>query len=261
MRRLPILVLIVAWLASLPALAAFACHAASDASTRPLIELYTSEGCDSCPPAERWLSSRFDPTGQRSRAIALAFHVDYWDRQGWVDRFANAAWTKRQYDAMRASHASFVYTPQVLLQGRDFDAWRDDAVAAIDTASHRPARATIALDAAPGEHEVVVQVDAQVTDRALGRDAQLFVAYADSGLVSNVKAGENRGVRLVHDHVVRALQRAAGATPDGHVRATLTMRRPAEEGAYPMLVAFVKRASDGEVLQALALPLEDCASR
>ena len=259
MIRLAIIVVLVTSLAA-PARAATACHATSEAQTRPLLELYTSEGCDSCPPADRWFSSRFDASDEHHPALALAFHVDYWDRLGWVDRFANAAYTERQYEAMRANGASFVYTPQVLVQGHALADWRGGAAAAIDAASHAPARATITLDATPGAHEVVVRADARVLDAVRMRDAQLFVAYADSGLVSDVKAGENRGVRLEHDHVVRALRLAGAADGDGHWQASVTLPKPAEAGKHPMLVAFVQRAASGDILQSVALSLDGCAS-
>jgi hypothetical protein len=259
MTRLAIIVVLVTSLAA-PARAATACHATSEAQTRPLVELYTSEGCDSCPPADRWFSSRFDASDEHHPALALAFHVDYWDRLGWVDRFANAAYTERQYEAMRANGASFVYTPQVLVQGHALADWRGGAAAAIDAASRAPARATITLDATPGAHEVVVRAGARVPDAVRMRDAQLFVAYADSGLVSDVKAGENRGVRLEHDHVVRALQRVGPPAADGRWRASVTLPKPAEAGRQPMLVAFVQRAASGDVLQSVALPLDGCAS-
>ena len=114
--------------------AASACRAESGAKLVPLVELYTSEGCDSCPAADRWLSMHF-PAGRPGDAIALAFHVDYWDRLGWKDRFASPAYTARQSDAMRANRAKFVYTPQVVLQGRDFTGWRrgspKDAIATL----------------------------------------------------------------------------------------------------------------------------------
>ena len=113
-------------LLSLPALGA-TCGARSGASTVALVELYTSEGCDSCPPADRWLAGAFRGNADTARAIPLAFHVDYWDRLGWKDRFASAAFTERQYAAMRANHTGFVYTPQVLVQGRDFSGWRGNA--------------------------------------------------------------------------------------------------------------------------------------
>src|SRR5438105_1040484 len=97
------------------------CKARSPDYSIALIELYTSEGCDSCPPADRWLS-RFDQR-QSSRVIALALHVDYWDRLGWKDRFASAAFTERQREEVHRQRATFAYTPQVVLQGRDFPQW------------------------------------------------------------------------------------------------------------------------------------------
>jgi hypothetical protein len=245
---------------AVPVHAASACRATSGPMTRPLLELYTSEGCDSCPPADRWLASNFGASVPDARAVALAFHVDYWDRLGWVDRFASAAYTDRQYAAMRANGESFVYTPQVLLQGHGLANWRNGTGAAADAATRRPAGATLALEADVDGSTVRVRVDAQVADARARADAQLLVAYADSGLVSNVDAGENRGVRLAHDNVVRAL-RVVGA-PDrlGHVQATFSMSRPAEAGMHPMLVAFVQRSSTGDVMQALALPLAGCVS-
>src|SRR3954449_3542256 len=74
-----------------------ACRILSGPSKTPLIELYTSEGCDSCPPADRWLSAQFPRVRAPNGAVALAFHVDYWDRLGWTDRFASRAYTERQY--------------------------------------------------------------------------------------------------------------------------------------------------------------------
>src|SRR6202795_4399638 len=104
-----------------------AAHAACDARSSDhlvaLIELYTSEGCDSCPPADNWLSRIVGGDGAR-RAVPIAFHVDYWDRLGWKDRFANATYTHRQYEQMRRQRSAFVFTPQVMLQGRDFAQWR-----------------------------------------------------------------------------------------------------------------------------------------
>jgi hypothetical protein len=259
MRLLLQLVVLFAALAGVEARAASACHAASGPLTRPLVELYTSEGCDSCPPAERWLSSRFGAAaGTAASAIALAFHVDYWDRLGWVDRFANADYTARQYAMMHANGGTFVYTPQLLLQGRDFAAWRDADTSPIDAAARTNAGATIAMDVVPGEREFVVHANARILHGSGAHDAELFVAYADSGLVSQIGAGENRGLRLTHDHVVRALRLAGRESGAGRVDATLTLTKPIERGAQPMLVAFVERASTGDVLQALALPLDAC---
>jgi len=240
--------------------AAPACEAKSDARLRPLVELYTSEGCDSCPPADRWVAANFPRADGGMHAIALAFHVDYWDRLGWVDRFASASYTERQYAAMRANRASFVYTPQVLLQGRDYPGWRDGGVAAIDAAARKPARAALTLAAMPSHDSVGVRVVASVGDAPLRADAELFVAYADGGLHSDVGAGENRGVRLDHEHVVRALRRIGAPDTEGRVQGTVDIARPREAGLAPTLVAFVQRRSSGDVLQAVALPLDGCAN-
>ena len=252
--------LAVAAIVASPVHALQACHGGSGPRVRPLVELFTSEGCDSCPPADRWLSAQFPAAAGDADPIALAFHVDYWDRLGWTDRFASADYTQRQYDAMRANRATFVYTPQVLLQGRDLR-WQDGAAAAaVRTAALAQARAVITVDATVADAAIAVRLDASVADRTAKGDARLFVAYADSGLVSDVKSGENRGKRLVHDHVVRALTSTDAADAAGRIRTTLNLTRPREAGSAPMLVVFVQRLSTGDVLQSLALPLDGCHS-
>ena len=258
MRELSLLVAAAALAMAVPVSAADACRAASGPFVSPLVELYTSEGCDSCPPAEAWLSSRFGKPRAPS-TIALEFHVDYWDGPTWRDRFATPQYTARQYESMRANGASFVYTPQVLLQGHDFGQWHGGDALAIDEAARTKAVATIAIDATPGGRDLTVHARARIDDRSAAKYAHLFIAYADSGLVSNVTGGENRGRKLVHDHVVRVFRDAGAARSDGIIDATFTLARPAERGMQPALVAFVERESNGEVLQALALPLDDCA--
>lgn len=242
--------------AAAPAAAAGRCAVASGPRTTPLVELYTSEGCSSCPPADRWLSATVPPGA--AGAVALAFHVDYWDRLGWHDRFATAAFTARQYDAMRANRARFVYTPQVLLQGRDWTGHRADAASSLAAAGAKPARAAITLAAVSREGAIAIDATTTIGASADRADARLFVALVDNGHVSDVKAGENSGVRLVHDHVVRVISapRAVGAAT------SLTLPWPAERGSAPALVAFVQRGGSGEVLQAVRLPLDapDCGA-
>ncbi len=239
-----------------------ACSAKSGAQTVPLVELYTSEGCSSCPAADRWLSATFAKDAPRAAGIALAFHVDYWDRLGWKDRFATPAFTQRQYDGMRASRARFVYTPQVVVQGRDFPEWHDRrAAAALAVASAKPARAELMLAAEREQGSIAVKVSARVPSPADRKGAVLYVALADDGLGSHVKTGENAGARLLHDNVVRQFR--AGPSPDanGEMRWDITLPVPAETGSASTLVAFVQNAGAGDVLQALALPLDKaCAA-
>ncbi len=232
-----------------------ACAAGSGPSLVPLVELFTSEGCDSCPAADRWLSSQFPSSGAAREASALAFHVDYWDRLGWVDRFASPQYTQRQHDIGRANRSTFVYTPQVVVQGRDTPGWSRGGVAATLAAARRqPGRADIALEAKAGADGMLnVQAKATVSAATLRSGAALWIAYTDSGLVSQVAAGENRGVRLTHDHVVRRLEGPFALDADGVARVALAWTRPKERGRDAALVAFVQNSRNADVLQTLTL--------
>jgi hypothetical protein len=248
------------WASALAPAARATCGAQSGARTAALVELYTSEGCDSCPPADRWLSSSFPPEASGAGIIPLAFHVDYWDRLGWKDRFAAPAWTERQYALAHAAHSNLVYTPQVLLQGRDFPEWRtaQKAESAIAAANARPARAAIALQAAPREGGIAVKATAGVPGAADRKGTALFIALVDSGLVSEVKAGENAGKTLRHDHVVRALRGGIAVDGSGSVAGDVVLPLPSDAGTSVTVVAFVENLDTGDVLQALAVPV-DCA--
>ena len=111
------------------------CSAESGAARHTLVELFTSEGCSSCPPADRWLSG----LAERDDLVALAFHVDYWDRLGWTDRFATPRHTQRQHERAAQARSGYVYTPQVLVNGRDFRQWAaypgGEGLASVDPAS------------------------------------------------------------------------------------------------------------------------------
>lgn len=246
---------IAAILAS-PAAGGAACRVSSPDYTVALFELYTSEGCDSCPPADRWFSA-LDLESPTQRAAALAFHVDYWDRLGWRDRFGNATFTQRQYEQMRRHDTSFVYTPQILLQGNDFTSWRNvpqpaKALAAINA---RPARATIELAAEPaGRSAIAVDVHVQVFRVPDRERAVVAVALVQSGLASDVKAGENQGKHLVHDHVVRAWVSGLAVGATGELRQHVELPRPYDSGPLAV-IALVEDAVTGDVLQVIALPL------
>ena len=188
--------------------AAGTCRARSGPAITPVVELYTSEGCSSCPPADQWLSRlKADPG-----VVALAFHVDYWDRLGWKDRFASAAYTQRQTQSQRSSGARFSYTPQVIIDGADQPEWsranlpssvKGRAVATVEVSLAREG-SRFSASVAPGA----------------GAPPRLaaYWAVTEQGHVSAVKAGENDGATLKHDYVVReykpvAAWRAAGNAP------------------------------------------------
>ena len=190
-----------------------------------LVELYTSEGCSSCPPADALVNEQTARTPPPY--LALAFHVDYWDEIGWPDRFASARWSARQ----RARSAS-VYTPEILRDGREID--RDRLLA-----PNEPARAQL---------EITLD-GAAATVRATG-GRKIYLAVAESGLVVHVNAGENRGRTLRHDHVVRELYGPIDANRP--LQQTIAIA-PEWNRAQLALVAFVED-DRGEVLNAVQLP-------
>ena len=226
------------------------CTAQSGPGTAALVELYTSEGCSSCPPADRWLAS----LAGRSRAgsvVPLALHVDYWDYIGWKDPYARREFSLRQRKLTQLQRMAFVYTPQVMLQGRDFRAWAakafDDALARINA---QPARASLKL-ALMGTDRNSLEVEAVADLVQASGDAALYLAAYRSGLESRVEAGENRGRLLTHDYVVLEWQ-----GPFAFVGNRLTERRrlpllPGATAANSGVAAFVQDRRSGEVLQAL----------
>ena len=253
-------VLIVSALTAIPAAAGQAeCSARSPEHASALIELYTSEGCDSCPPADRWFSA-LSPQELGGRAVAIALHVDYWDRLGWKDRFGAARFTGRQYDEAARGGGAFVYTPQVIVEGRDFPQWRtgDALERAIAAANARPARAKIELAARPRGSAADVDLNVEVPAARDRSDARVVVALVQSGLASEVTAGENAGKRLKHDHVVRDWRLDIALDPTGKLTRSLQFDLPAEAGPLS-IVALAENQRTGEVLQTLELPL--CTAR
>jgi hypothetical protein len=239
-----------------PALLYAECRATSAKATMALIEMYTSEGCDSCPPADRWLAG-LKLGNAATPVVALAFHVDYWDQLGWRDRFGSAAFTRRQYEQASRRGDGFVYTPQVLLQGRDFESWRgsDQPAAAIASINAKPARAAIEVTAQAVERDAVsVDLHVQVPEARDRAYAVAAVALTQDGLASEVKAGENAGKRLAHEHVVRAWEPGLSVGPGGDLHRSVRFTLPSDRGLLS-IVAFAENARTGEVLQAVALPL------
>lgn len=235
--------------------AAAGCMAQSGPRTAALVELYTSEGCSSCPPADRWLSGlsgRFPG----SEVVPLALHVDYWDYLGWKDAYAQRRFSERQRRLSLLQRMALVYTPQVVLQGRDFRPWAsrefDEAVKKINA---RPERAHLKLEirAARLSHfDAAAQGDVAGADER--RDAVLYMAAFQSRLQSEVSAGENAGHRLAHDYVVLEWEGPFSPGADGHFAvernvALLPGASPATSG----VAVFVQNRRTAEVLQALLL--------
>ena len=236
---------------------AAACSAVSGAHTAALVELYTSEGCDSCPPADRWLSCLGERGYVPSRVVPLSLHVDYWDYIGWKDPYAKPAFSGRQRKLTQLQRLAFVYTPQVMLQGRDFRAWRTPAFeAAVARVNAEPARARISVSIESMDaRAITVDLRAEVLDKGQLKDAALYVAAYENRLAGLVTSGENRGHTLKHDYVVLEwlgpLDFGAGGSRAERRTVPLLPRAVAANSG---VAAFVQNRRSLEVLQAWMLP-------
>ncbi len=237
--------------------AADQCLQRSGQNVQPMVELYTSEGCSSCPPADSWLSqARRDTT-----VNWLAFHVDYWDSLGWPDRYADQRYSGRQRTRVAATGAHTVYTPQVMSGAETRVDWRSASGLrkTLDTqrAQTAPVWIEMRYDAGKRSLEVLAARAAGAARAEIG-DATLWLAALESGLTTQVRAGENARRELRHDVVVRQLY---GPFPLAAADAPITQRitlgaSAADKPAHA--VAWVEDARHVP-LQSLALLQDRCA--
>jgi hypothetical protein len=190
-------------------------------SAPTVIELYTSEGCNSCPPADRWLASLRDEDALFTSVYPLAFHVDYWDRLGWPDRFARAAFSQRQRRYHSQNSLSAVYTPCVLASGREWRGWRKGE----SWPRGKGTPGVLRLQLEKNRIRVVWEGERQL---------RLHLAWIGMGLSTEVKRGENAGKTLEHEFVVLArVQRSRGRSWN------LPVRIPRRGQKRTALVAWV----------------------
>jgi len=211
-----------------------------------VVELFTSEGCSSCPPAERWLAALKDDPGLWRDFVPLSFHVDYWDNLGWLDRFATPAFTQREYAYAAAWGTSSVYTPCFVRDGAEWKPGAGDG-----PAGGSPGVLTVQLRE-PGAGWVVFTPVAGVRGEP-GAGWAVEVALLGGGFASQVTAGENRGATLRHEFVVLALvERPLVSSADGKtLRADFTLPAPTVAGAgREAIAAWVTRRGSLAPIQA-----------
>ena len=254
--RLAILLLPVLGMAgAAPAAAQLAagqrCAVKSGAQTAALVELYSSEGCSSCPPADRRLNALRLEAGASSLVVPLALHVTYWDQIGWKDPLAQPQFDARQAELLRHQPRHVAYTPQFFVGGTELRGWEAQLPQAIRRINATVAPVAISLSATPGqEGQLLLEADASASDAQTG--GELYVAISESGLVSTVLRGENRGATLHHDAAVR-LWLGPVALAQGRARLRRDVRLPASWRPERLqVVAFVQRAGGSAVLQAVS---------
>ncbi len=182
-----------------------------------LVELYTSEGCSSCPPADQWLAKLATDESLWREVVPVAFHVDYWDYLGWPDRFANARFSDRQRRYARLGATRTVYTPGVMAGGREWRGWWQNEP--LPTGSARAGVLTL------HENDGAISLTYE-TERSL-KSLNGHVALLGFGLRTAVRRGENAGRELAHEFVVLDWQQTTLSRNDGVFTASL--RRPGTE--------------------------------
>ena len=241
----------VAWLAVVLFAAANAA-AATRVDVAPgevgLLELFTSEGCSSCPPADRYFSTLVDDPDLFVRLVPVAFHVDYWNYLGWKDRFSAAAFSDRQRGHVRAGRGRTVYTPGFFYNGEEWRQFFGGDLTAL------PPPLT-------GGHLSVVHDTGHLAVQFRPADTApktLFVSVArlGFGLTTAVRAGENRGRTLRHDFVVLGLDETAMTAADALFSARVAVPPAATEAEREALAIWVSDAPGGLPLQAAGFWIE-----
>ncbi len=216
-----------------------------------VVELFTSEGCSSCPPADRLLADLIGEHAGDAGFFPLAFHVDYWNNLGWIDAFSSAAFSEHQRDYARRKGDQRVFTPQIIVNGVTslVGGDRDKAVAAVAEARKQPARARVRATRAqikPGEPLAVDCSVAAPEGQTLPGNVRVLALLVENGLSSRVSAGENKGLELRHERVVRAM-----AESDRGPDSRLTLRLTVPKDVRPEHCSVVVVAQDGGDMRVL----------
>ena len=241
------------WMTFISALLMFSpiAQTTAQAPDRPVVvELFTSQGCNSCPPADRLLGELAD----RDDVIALAFHVDYWDYIGWKDRFALAAARLRQQAYAKSMHARHIFTPQLIVAGNtsvvgsDRDAVEHAIKAAHKTSEGQPPASKITLTR--GAKEVTLTL----SESMQSPPANIWLLAYDDRHVTQIPRGENAGRTLIDHHAVRAIVNLG--TWDGtETSRQIAARHWPADSDYLAIVLQVD--NHGRILAAATLPLRE----
>jgi len=225
-----------------------------------IVELFTSEGCSTCPPADQLLKKLSDQQPIHGvQIVAFEEHVDYWNHQGWKDPFSAAEFSRRQEDYAGAIHTGGVYTPQMIVDGQaevtgsqGRKAWE-----AIEQSARLP-KANVEVSPAAGEAGTSAAFDLRVSNAPGGagrKKLELWLAVTERGLSSDVKAGENSGQTLQHAAVVRSLQKIAVVQGDEAFTKRVTPNLKQEWKREQLsLVAFVVEKDSRKIVGGATTP-------
>lgn len=233
---------------------------AADARTPLLVELFTSEGCSSCPPADRFLEKLDQQPIAGAEMVVLSEHVDYWNHIGWKDPFSARSYSERQSAYANRFALDSVYTPQMVVDGATEFVGTDSGLAAksFEKALRNPKiplrLSSISVDRS---HTLHAHLETGILEPSFGLSkAEVYLALALNRAESQVSAGENSGHKLVHVSVVRSLTKL-GAVQQGHNFAEDAQIKlePGSDGRNLRLIAFLQEPGQGRVLGAASLPV------
>jgi len=220
-----------------------------------VVELFTSEGCSSCPPADQLLGRLgSEPRSDGVEVIPLGFHVDYWNFQGWTDRFSSAAYSERQIRYAHKFRIEGAYTPQLVFDGSEEGEGNDPARAhrLIERAAQRPAAAAVQMKLSGNNLQIKVNA-------AKNLAGEVMLAYTEDNLASKISAGENNGRELRHSAVVREL-RSLGRLHDGFENTVPLKLKKDWKRNDIRVVVFVEEPDNGAIDGAASLNLKDQAA-
>ncbi|WDF57728.1 DUF1223 domain-containing protein [Flavobacterium sp. KACC 22758] len=209
-----------------------------------LLELYTSEGCSSCPPADELLGKIQNELKDKNIYV-LSYHVDYWDKQGWKDIFSNADFTKRQYDYAKYMEKDPIYTPQVIINGKiDYVGSQETSLRnGIKSALSKPVSTNLSLEASQNANSLSVNYNVESTSK----NSRLLIAVVQKEAKSNVKRGENAHRVLSHYQIVRNLQ---SVDLNKAKKGTALVHLPKNYNAHDFeIIGFVQDMNSGAILE------------
>lgn len=240
-----------------------ACEAKSQPHRVALLELYTSEGCSSCPPADDWLSGLANNGIDAGKLVPLSLHVDYWNYIGWRDPYSSAQYTARQREAGQRNRLRSIYTPQMVLNGQDYRGWRrQDIVSSLKDLNAMPAAANLSMSwseqQSASDNSLSITMHAELNPPHTASQPVVNLVVFENNLVSHVNAGENDGRTLKHDYVVRRLFSYPFATGRAGFTRQLSLPMNKDWNRDRLgLALFVQDNQSGEILQAMAQAI-DC---
>jgi hypothetical protein len=222
-----------------------------------VVELFTSEGCSSCPPADELLGRlRQDLSAKNIQVIPLGFHVDYWNSLGWKDRFSSAEFTQRQEQYTHALKVDGPYTPEMVVNGEVEFVGNDAGQAQRTIRQQASELETAQVKIAPaGADQLTIQVKGPAAPS--GGNALVMLAITEDNLSTQVGAGENGGRTLHHAAVVREL-RQVGTLHDGAIETTVPLKLEKDWKRNDLrAIVFVQNGPSGKIEGAASVALTD----